>query len=546
MPTAARPSALRSLTACLGLLLLLPTLNAQLEVAGVFADHMVVQAGKPLPVWGQAAPRARVSVRLGDTQREARAGATGRWGLELPARAAGGPFQLAVTSGDESLRVQDILVGEVWIAAGGANMAFPVRYSTHAEAVVSSAHRPRVRFASVPAMGRTAESRELQLEWAACTPSNTTEVSAVAYAFACRLQDQLGVPVGIVQATFSFSRAAAWIPRSGLLGDPALHGVLARHEAAVAEHRAALAPTLDDFEAWIAAARVAFERGDELPEVPAVPRHPLSAADPSTGIYDDPTGLFNGMIAPLAPFAVRGVIWHQGEQDIGTGAFYATLQRALVQSWRDAWHDHALPWLSVQLSPYRYGENRPTEKPEHNLLVTRLPELWESQSRLSELPATGLIVTTDLGDASDLFMPEKSTVGRRLAAWALARTYGLPDIPHAFPRCAELTRGGLVDALTGDPARAESVSSVGSLVVRFADGTELRSIDGQALRWFEVAGADGHFAHARARAEGDRVRVWHDDLAQPVSVRYGWHQEAQGGLVNAQGLPAMPFRASLP
>lgn len=512
--------------------------SAQLALAGVFGDHMVLQAGRPVPVWGTASPRATVTVRIGLVERQTHAGATGRWGVELPAAPPGGPFELEVTSaGGERVRLVDVLVGEVWLVAGGANMELPVSLAADARATVEAALRPDVRIGRVPSRVAGEPLSDVAVTWTPMLPRTVLDVSAVAYAFACELNDALSVPVGIVQATCPFTRTVAWIPRRGLDLVPTLADVRSRAETLAREHRVALRPALGPLEAWIDDARRAVAEGRDVPPAPPVPRDPLADGDA-------PCGVWNGMLAPLVPFALRGVLWHLGEQDIGSGAFLAELQRGVVLGWRAAWGRDDLPFFAVQLSPYRYGQHRDTEKPETGTDPMRLPEMWEAQARLLELPDTGLVVTTDLGSPLEFFPLDKAKVARRLAGWALARTYGRKDVVYAGPMLRDVARGGDVDAATGQDAGADG-ARVGSLVVRLHAAAGLRTSDGGEPTWFELVGDDGVFRAARARIEGQGVRVWSADVARPVGVRFGWHQEAQGNLVNAAGLPAAPFRAAL-
>jgi sialate O-acetylesterase len=368
------------------------------------------------------------------------------------------------------------------------------------------------------------------------SPRTVLNVSATAYAFAVELQEALGVPVGVIQVTAPFSTIAPWIPDQALRNESRLGHVVARTDSLVAAHRAALPDHLASLEAWLGDVEAAVAAGADVPATPAVPVHPLA-----TGT--EAGSLFAGMVSPLTPLAVAGVLWHQGERDLGKGASYAVLQEALVKGWRAAWRRPQLPWLSVQLPPYRYGGHRPTEKPESEVDPLRLPELWESQARLLELPHTGLVGTSDLGELDEMFFPERRILGRRLSHWALARCYDKPRV-YWGPTFASAENGGPLGAPLGDILGGE-LAELTTVRVELHGAAGLSTRDGGRPDWWELSSDGEHFVMAQARLDGQSVRVWSADVPRPLVVRYGWHQEARGNLVNGAGLPAMPFRASV-
>ena len=498
-----------------------------LRLPRIFGDHMVVQRGRPVPVWGWVRPGERVTVTLAGASVEAQADKMGLFNAELPPLPAGGPFELVVTPGDDdgaqrAVRVQDVLVGEVWLCAGGSNMRWPVNLSTPAPGDTAIAADPSLRLCALPEQHADyAYASGAPVTWARASPAALEDFSAAAFCFARALRAGLpDVPLGIVVAALPFTPIEPWIPASAMEASPLLQPVLAEAERRQAEYRAALRPALPAFRTWLAEARVALDSDRLPPPMPALPRDPLLAADA-------PTALFNGMIAPLAPFPVAGVVWYQGEQDVGDGARYTGKLLALIRGWRAAWRRDDLPFGIVQLTPYRYGQRRPTEKAPEDPDPLRLPEFWEAQANAAVLPHAGLIVTTDLAELDNVFPLDKHPLGRRLADWALATVYGQPR-PAASPQLASLK-------LEGARARVHFKSTGGALSTR----------DGQPPTWFEVAAADGHFTRASATLEGNDVIVWSDEVPEPAAVRFAWHQECQPNLVGKSGLPAVPFRTKL-
>jgi sialate O-acetylesterase len=234
------------------------------------------------------------------------------------------------------------------------------------------------------------------------------------------------------------------------------------------------------------------------------------------------------MIQPLVPFALRGVLWYQGEQNIGEGMRYFEKMKALIQGWRGAWSKSELPFYYVQLAPYRYGGHRPTEKPMLRPDPHRLPELWEAQAAALSLPDTGMAVISDLADLDNIAPSRKKEVGERLALWALAETYGRKETVFSGPLFRSMAPEGNRIRIFFDHAKSG-----------------LASRNGAPLDGFEVAGPDGKFFEARAEIKGEAIVVGSKHVENPKAVRFGWHQEAQPNLINGAGLPASPFRCSL-
>jgi sialate O-acetylesterase len=498
----------RLIASCSLILLLAAPVAADVRLPTVIGSHMVLQRDAPLPIWGWAEPGEKVTVTLGDdNQATATADAAGKWMVKLaPMKSGGGPLAMTV-QGKNTIKLDDILIGEVWVASGQSNMEWTVSVSDNPESEIAAADYPKIRLFHIPKIPSGTPVTDVQADWRACTPQTVPNFSAVAYFFGREINHDLDVPVGLINTSWGGTRIEPWTPPTGFESQGSLKGELDGVMAAKANYQAALKSTVPTLEAWLAAARQAEAAGQDLPAPPALPGHPLN----SSGA---PTGLYNGMIHPIVPFAIRGALWYQGESNRGQGMHYHELMKGLIQGWRNVWDQGDFPFLFVQLAPYRYDAN-----------VTALPEIWEAQTATLAFPNTGMAVTTDIGNVTDIHPRNKQDVGRRLALWALANTYGKSDVVYSGP----LYKGMKVDLdqveLTFDHA---------------ADG--LKSRDGQPLTWFSVAGEDKKFHPAEATIAGEKIIVRSPKVASPVAVRFGWDQSAEPNLANSAGLPASPFR----
>lgn len=468
-----------------------------LTVPRVFGDHMVLQSGQPVPVWGWAKPGEVIVVHFaGQEKRTTASESDGRWEVKLEPLAVSAQSAEMTIAGGEVVTFKDVLVGEVWLCSGQSNMEKPLGEQRgqkptpgYAEEV-RAANFPAIRLLKVPRARTSAISRDIQAEWSVCSPASLDAIkfSAAGYYFGRKLHQELKVPIGMIDASFGGSAIEPWITPAGFAGVPSLAPFAA----------ASLKPgaTVDIFQGVT-----------------------LMKLEPST--------MYRGMIAPLVPFALRGVLWYQGESNVyaGDGAIYADKMTALIDGWRSAWQ-RELPFYYVQIAPLLYHVTR-------SHLVTSpeaLPRLWEAQAAILRLPRTGMIVTTDLvDDLTDIHPTRKKEVGERLALWALAKDYGHAEIEASGPlfRKMEVSNGKV--ALHFDHV-----------------GGGLVSKDGAPLSWFVIAGADGVFLPALAVIEGDTVVVSHPRVPAPVTVRFAWDEAARPNFFNRAGLPAMPFRTDHP
>lgn len=487
----------------------LPALaHAEVRVPAVIGSHMVLQREMPLPIWGWGAPGEKVTITLGDKTESTTTGEDGKWQVKLPAmKSGGGPLTLRIV-GSNTIELTDILIGEVWVGSGQSNMQWNVKQSANPDKEIAAGNYPKIRLFFVPLVPSGTPAPDVQSKWNVCSPETVGDFSAVAYFFGRELHKSLDVPVGMIATSWGGTRIEPWIPPVGFKSQqPALKAEFDSVQATRMGYQKTLRLSADILKPWLASAEKAIAAGKEIPDPPPLPNHPLN----SSGA---PTGLYNGMIHPIVPFAIRGALWYQGESNRGQGMHYHDLMKGLISGWRTVWNEGDFPFLYVQLAPYRYGGS-----------ATQLPEIWEAQTATLSVPNTGMAVTTDIGNVNDIHPANKQEVGRRLSLWALAKTYGKEDIVYSGPQYESMS----VDL--------EEIT----LKFKYAEGG-LASRDHEALTWFSIAGDDKKFVPATATISGDTVVVQSPQVSAPVAVRFAWHQLAEPNLVNKAGLPAIPFR----
>jgi sialate O-acetylesterase len=507
------------------LLLGAAALRADVVLPSHFSDHMVLQRDMKVPVWGTAAPGETVAVEFAGQKKSVEVGAQGQWRVELdpmPACSEGRVLTVSSSQGKSSVRFADVLVGEVWLCSGQSNMDFTVARTerfyfcgvTNEADEVAAAHYPGIRmFTSDSARSYEPRSSIPGCSWKVCTPEAVREFSAVGYFFARDLQKEIKTPIGILTLTYGASTAQAWIRREALAASPKLAPMLEKFDADVKAaqsetNRLAREAALKKWEAAVAKAKAAGKKAPRRPNVfdPVQDQH-------------NPTVMFNGVIAPVIPFAIRGVLWYQGES-IATGGveMYPLLQSTLIQDWRRLWGQGDLPFYICQLAAYKSPVPDPNSP-------GRIPATREAQATVLALPNTGMVVTIDIGDAGNVHPKNKQDVGNRLMRIALARVYGR-RLEYSGPMYESMK-------MEGNAIRVKFSHADGGLVAR-----------GGPLKQFAVAGADRKYVWANATIDGkDAVVVSSPQVLQPVAVRYAWADNPEGcNLYNTELLPAAPFR----
>lgn len=482
--------------------------RADVTLAPLFRDHAVLQGDLPLPVWGQAAAGEKVTVTFKGRQATAVADASGRWRVRLdPLPASAEPADL-VAAGHNVVTICDVLVGEVWLASGQSNMARPLVGTLNAPAEIAAAQYPLIRHFTVRNTAAEQPAETVEGGWQPCTPEVAAKFSGVGYFFARDLQQRLGVPVGLIHSSWGGTPIESWISDAALRTTTVYPAILERWEKDCAEFetRQRLHP-VEQAEWKIAEDHALATRTPNPRPWPTVPIGP--------GTPYAPGRLYNGMIAPLQPYALRGMIWWQGESNTVRAGEYGELFQTMIRSWRTGWELGDFPFHFVQLTNYQLGWDGSRRV---------WARLREQQASALQLPNTAMTVTIDIGDPFEMHLLPKQEAGRRLVLSALARVYGRAE------------------AWTG-PVFASAERDGAAMRVRFEasdEGLVLRPDAGDAL---ELAGPDQAFHPATGRIEGDALIVTSPAVHEPVAVRYAWTNAPTASLFNKAGLPAAPFRS---
>ncbi|QTN32062.1 sialate O-acetylesterase [Akkermansiaceae bacterium] len=506
------------------------SLCAEVKPNTLFSDGAVLQRGQAIPVWGTARDGEKVTVEF-QGQKATTTAANGKWSVHLDPLKEGGPFTMTLT-GDNTVTVNNLLVGEVWLCSGQSNMNLLFSRVHNAAEEAPKANYPEIRSFKVPVTVSLTPLAEAKGAWIACSPETVNEFSGVGYFFARDIHRKLGVPIGLIHSALGATPAQAWTSLEGLKTDPVMQeyvdAVIRRREnyeaetatypAKLAEHETRLAEwnetkakvQKEKLKAWNEAVAKAKEAGQPAPRRPRPPRPPKAPVPPE-GQPTDPAVLFNGMIAPLVPYGIKGVLWYQGESNSGRAKEYLTLFPAMIADWRTRWKQGDFPFLYVQVAPWG---GMP-------------PEIREAQFlSLGKVKNTAMTVTTDFGDADDIHPKQKEPVGQRLAIAARALAYG-EAIEYSGP---------LYDSMKVE---------IGKIILSFQHvGGGLMAKDGP-LKGFTIAGKDKEFVPARAEIEGSTIVVSADGVADPQAVRYGWANVPDVNLFNREGLPASPFRTDV-
>jgi sialate O-acetylesterase len=460
-----------AVAATAGLFAVLPPLRADVKPNHLIGDGMVLQQGVKAPLWGTADDGEEITVTF-ENQKHTTTAKDGKWRVDLDPLKAGGPHELTI-AGKNTIHVKNVLVGELWIASGQSNMEMALRGCADAERHIANSKNPNVRLFVVPHHATATPQTDVSGQWKECGPDTVAGFSAVAYFFGRDLNKALGVPVGLIETNWGGTNCEAWTSHEALEKVPEL-----RYLAEKADKGATK---------------------DDLGKKP----------------NDHPSSLYNGMIAPLIPYALRGAIWYQGESNAGRAYEYRTLFPTMIRDWRQHWKEGDFPFLFVQLAPFAPGNN--PDGPQW-------AELREAQLLTTEkVPHTAEAVITDVGDAKDIHPKQKEPVGARLALAAEALAYG-KKVEYSGPVYKDMK-------VEGNKAILEFTRADGGLEAK-----------GGPLQGFTIAGPDHKFVKAEAEVRDGKVEVWSKDVEKPEAVRFGWVNFPVVNLYNKEGLPATPFR----
>lgn len=487
--------------------------RADVRLPHIFGSHMVLQRDMPVPVWGWADADEEVTVTFRDQSKSTKGGADGKWQVTLDSLSLGEPAALTV-KGRNTLTLDDVLVGEVWLASGQSNMQWSIKQAIDPDLESLAAGHPQIRLFYVPRVAKAEPQTDVDAQWTACTPESISEFSAVCYFFGRQLQETLQVPVGLIHTSWGGTRAEAWTSTEVMASRGEFKPILEKWEKDIAawDPDAAKTKYEETLAAWEKKADSDRQRG---------PR-PQPPQDPKTSQHR-PSTLYNAMIAPLVPFAVRGAIWYQGESNAGRAYQYRTLMPAVIRSWRSAWKQGDFPFYQVQLANFKAKTSDPGD--------SDWAELREAQMLTCDAEKNvGVACIIDIGAAKDIHPKDKQNVGKRLARLALVDLYGF---------AGKITRSG---------PTYRSVDIQGDkCIVHFDNLGEgplkgLTGWYGEPLKGFVIAGPDKKFVWADAKIEGDTVVVSSPSVKEPLAVRYNWADNPDGNLYNRVMLPAYPFR----
>ncbi|SDE80291.1 Carbohydrate binding module (family 35), partial [Fontibacillus panacisegetis] len=466
----------------------LPDYTGKPLVNPIFSSHMVLQRDKEVSIWGWAQPGTEISVKLDETAFTGTTDSNGNWKVPIGVNQTGDSHTITVTGAGQTVTLTDILFGDVYLTSGQSNMAFPMSQVTNAATEISNANNPNIRFFTVPQLtSRYPVSMVTsQKQWQVASPETVPGLTAVGYFYAKKLTEETGVPVGIIFSAVGGTKIENWTSYETLESMPSL-----------------------------AQAALDIKSG---------------AANVETAT--SPTALYNGMIAPVAPYTLKGVLWYQGSSNWGEFRYYKALP-TLIKDWRQTFGDDQLPFTIVQLAAF--GTLQSVDNPAQPDTNPGQPIVRDAQLQtVLNDPLTSLVVTTDVGTPGDIHPTNKRDVGERAAISALGKIYNKP-IEYSGPIYQSMEKSGNKLILSFDHAGSGLMAGVKVDLVPVTEDTN-------GLKGFAIAGADGVYYWADAQIVGNTVVVSSEQVSDPVTVKYNWNDSPIGNLYNKDGLPASPFR----
>ena len=478
--------------------------RAEVRLPALFSDNAVLQSGATVPIWGWADDGEVITVKFRG-QKVTTTARNGKWSVALRKLKAGGPDSLCIATPTRTLELTNVLVGEVWVCSGQSNMEWPLSRSFEPAADIATATNTQIRLFLVPKNRMVTPTTVIKAGWQVCSPKSIEGFSAVGYYFGRDLHQARKVPVGLIGTYWGGTPAEAWMSRESFEINPRYVKEFIEPYPAIEKNWRQATATFEKEKAEAEAAGTKFTK--------QAPWQPWAGGE-----------LYNGMIAPLLPYAIKGAIWYQGESNAGRAEQYRTLFADMIRCWRRDWGQNDLTFLAVQLAPWDKNKKRTFEQIAEQPGDSDWAELREAQLLATQvLPKVGMAVITDVGDKDDIHPTKKEPVGARLALAARSIAYG-EKVEFAGPAYRSLE-------IKGDKAILH-FDHVGK-------GLEAREGD---LKGFAICGADQKFVWAKAEIVGNTVVVSSPEVAQPVAVRYGWADYPMVNLWNKNGLPASPFR----
>jgi len=508
-----------------GLLLAALPVFAVVRPANLFSEHMVLQRNKPIPVWGIGKPGEKVTVLFNSLKVSAKTDKSGKWLVRLKELPAGGPFNMEIRGKMNTVFLKDVYVGEVWICSGQSNMDMTVakedRYwcgvDNEAEEV-AGANYPEIRVFDVDYKPNNEIQKDVVGKWEVCSPKTVGHFSAAAYFFAKDLYDKYEIPFGLITLAYGASTAECWTSKKAMLKHPKLNYLLDAYQSKWTKFIADSAKTMPAYREQMVKfsgdqAALAASAGDATAKKPKAPKNP----DPSIDQHN-PTLCYNGMIAPLFPYAIRGALWYQGESNGPSAKDYREIMETLIADWRRSFNQGDFPFIYIQLANYGKAMAKPVE--DDNMMTVR-----EAQLQNLSVPNTAMIVAIENAgnNPTNIHPKNKQEIGYRLAVAAQVKAYG-EDIEASGPMYDRYEVKGDSIQLFFKPNKEDFVA--------WCD----------KLTGFAIAGEDKVFLWAQAKFEGKTIMVWNPAVPKPVAVRYCWGTNPPASLANKDGLWAPNFR----
>jgi sialate O-acetylesterase len=484
------------------------TTYAVVSLPAIFSDNMVLQANTNAPIWGKADVNSTVILTCSWDKKnlETKADEKGKWTAKIKTPKKGEKLSITIKSGRESKTINNILIGDVWLCSGQSNMELKLNASKDANDELPKANLPNIRLFSVEGATSPLPLDDCKGQWVECTSQTAAQFSAVGYYFGKEINKKTKMPIGLIDSSSGGSTAQAWMSKETLAGNPVLNKFLiddANNQAHKEFYEKKYAPA---YQKWQQDVFQALKEHKAKPKKPILPNE--------IRVKYRPCLVYNAMIHPLVPFAIKGVIWYQGESNRESGNVYEELFTTVIKSWRSEWNEE-FPFYYVQLPAY--GKTDPNNA---KWILIR-----EAQLKTLTLPKTGMAVTMDVGEPNNIHPKDKKPVGHRLALWALAKDYGFKNITYSGPLYKSMK-------LQGDKI---------SVSFEYAKHG-LKTPNNEPLVGFTIAGEDMNFVDANAKIDGNTIVVWSDKIKNPKAVRYGWADWIKCNLYNSEDLPASPFR----
>jgi sialate O-acetylesterase len=500
---------------------------ADVNMPTVFGNNMVLQRDRAIPVWGWADVGESVTVEFAGKSATSKAKGDGSWRVDLPAQKANAEAQTLTVKGKNTIAITNVLVGDVWVCSGQSNMEWSVAASAQPKEEAAVANYPLIRHIKVKKVPADQPKTHFEGQWQVCAPNTVMAFTAVGYYFGRRLHKELNVPIGLLNTSWGGTRIEPWTPPAGFnqIKDQSFAvDILKRIEQAdpkSAAGKVRYEKAVKDVEAWLADAKTKLAAGKTPGPMPTLPTIGRS--------HQDPTRLYNGMVAPLIPYAIRGAIWYQGESNGGEAMTYYHKKHALVKGWREIWGQGDFPFYWVQLANFR-GDNKLPQGGDG------YAKIREAERLAMDLPKTGMATIIDIGDTKDIHPKNKQDVGGRLAQWALAQEYG-KDIVPSGPLFKEAK-------VEGDKIRISFDNVGGGLIVGEKKGlAPTTEVAGGKLQRFAISADEKIWVWADAVIDGVTVVVSSPKVPKPIAVRYAYSGNPLGAnLYNKEGLPASPFK----